>query len=56
MRAPGDQKQRGTVDIGSKIGVIGIPDYFTHVKVVMNPSDATSSSKGNVHDRNFYSH
>lgn len=40
----------GTLDIGSKSGIPGIPNYLIHFKVVVDPPDMSrrSASKGNV--------
>lgn len=57
---PDNKMASGKVDIGSKSGAAGIPNYLIHFNVIPNPSDATSipsstpsstpsSLKGNVH-------
>ncbi len=44
-----NQRQTGTVDIGSKSGIKGLPNYLIHIQVMANPADVIPSSAANVH-------
>lgn len=45
---PNNPRKSGTVDIGSKSTIRGIPNYLIHLKVVPNPTDVGSTIKGNI--------
>ncbi len=44
-----NQRQTGTVDIGSKSGIKGLPNYLIHIQVMANPADVIPPSAANVH-------
>jgi hypothetical protein len=48
---PYNPRKSGTVDIGSKSAIRGIPNYLIHIRVVPNPSDIGSTTKGNIQGR-----